>query len=221
MSKIISKYLLLLFLLLPVGTKAGPGYPACILACELACCGTLIIPVLLPIYLACAQTCPAACIASCLGSGTQIIVASEGREIEKSIETIEAGDTVLTLENGKPKWTRVLRNIKTEGKSQFIQIDAQNDDFGSNKKQLKVTPEHGMILVNEEGNIISPAKNVQIGDKIIAENGEILSVISVAHLVMDEKYTLETFDGTVLASLTVLLHRFFPPVVLPVLGETF
>lgn len=91
-------------------------------------------------------------------------------------------------------------NIRTEGDFEFVQIDAKNTTDG-NRKRLKVTPSHAVILIDHDGRrILDLAEHIKVGDRIIASNGDILSVTEVDSVVMRDKCTLETADGTVLAS---------------------
>jgi hypothetical protein len=58
-----------------------------------------------------------------------------------------------------------------------------------------------LVLINDEGEkTIDSARNIRTGDRMISSNGDIVSVIDVSTVTMDEKYTLETSKGTVLAA---------------------
>ena len=178
---------------LNVNIHAGPAYLACLTACESAC------PSFGPFALVCVAGCPVACFAACFGSETQFIVAEEDKCIKKNSPEINIGDTILTLKNGRPMWTTVVRNLKTEGEIECVQIDAQNAN--GDTKQLKVTPEHGLIVLNQdETMLINAANKIRISDKVITHKGEIFSITNVTRSTMNEKYTLETSEGTVLAS---------------------
>jgi hypothetical protein len=49
-----------------------------------------------------------------------VILLENGIELEKNVESVQAGDIILTLESGQPAWTTVLRNFKTQGEFGFI-----------------------------------------------------------------------------------------------------
>ncbi len=124
-----------------------------------------------------------------------------GVEVKKNIGLIGSGDFVRTLIDGELKWTKVLKNTKTEGFFEFVQISAQGKD-ALNNAQLIVTPSHGLVFLSEDGNrlTLDSAEHVMRGDLLIAANGDVLHVTEVSSVKMQDKYTLETSDGTVLAS---------------------
>ncbi|MBH1989341.1 MAG: hypothetical protein I8H75_06045 [Myxococcaceae bacterium] len=154
----------------------------CAPMCMVACAATIFIP------------------AACFSKKTQIKVLHNKEIVENKIENITSGDMVLTVKNKKPSWTKVLRNIRTEGQFEFIRITLQGIG-NDNHSEVMVTPEHGLILVQDNGDTsIDSAENLVIGDKMIGSSGEIFLVMNLARIVLNEKYTLETIDGTVLAS---------------------
>jgi hypothetical protein len=127
-------------------------------------------------------------------------VKEEDKAERKYIGAIVSGDILLTMKDGKSFWTKVLRNIKTDGEFKFLQITTKNMIDGTTKK-IQVTPEHGLILLSDQGvKTIDSARNARVGDKIIAMNGDTLDIVSIFNTVLNEKYTLETIEGTVLAS---------------------
>lgn len=184
--------------------KAGTpaAYAACILSCELACAGGLAITagVALPAYLACAAGCPAYCAPSivCFSEDTKLMVSQNGREVSKGIAFVHPGDMVKTLSDGNPHWTKVIGNIKTEGSFDFLQLSLRNETHILTE-QLTVTPEHGMIFSNNGRMTLNKASHVQVGDQMISAQGT-KSIMSVKPVQLDNKYTLLTTDGTVLAS---------------------
>ena len=192
-----------ILLALPAPVFAGPLYVACVAACELACGGVTVAtpgPWSIPELTYCMSLCPGMCIWSCFNKDTTIQVLENGVIIEKNIADVHIGDMVATLHDGSFAWTKVVRNIKKTGDFDFVQITASNEVTG-NHKRLSVTPTHGMVLLgNDNQSALDTANHVIIGDKIIAANGDVLSVTDIKHDVMHERYTLETVEGTVIAS---------------------
>lgn len=183
-----------LLLVLPAPVFAGPLWGACAVACGLGCAEFG------PFYAACVVPCLAGCGAACFHKDTTIQVLENSVIIEKNIADVHIGDMIATLHDGSFAWTKVVRNIKKTGDFDFVQITASNEVTG-NHKRLSVTPTHGMVLLgNDNQSVFDTANHVIIGDKIIAANGDVLSVTDIKHDVMHERYTLETVEGTVIAS---------------------
>lgn len=138
---------------------------------------------------------------ACLSSEATLMSQANEKNTTKNIKAIKTGDFVLTLKNGTQYWTEVLSNTKTEGSFEFIQIHAQNLQNTTQVKQLEVTPEHGLIFYRVDSMMtIDSASHLQIGDILVNSDGNKLSVIDIKKTTHDEKYTLETSEGTVLAS---------------------
>ena len=126
-------------------------------------------------------------------------VQTDASSTYKTVAEVKIGDTVRTMQNGELKWTEVLRNIKSQGQFEFIKISTKNNENAI--RDIEVTPEHGMIFVNKKGALTTnSAAHVQEGDVMTDLQGNNVSVVAVHHTVLNTKYTLETFDGTVLAS---------------------
>lgn len=203
MKKMLCKFLFVVSLILPIHTFAGPFYGVCYPACVAACVagGIWMIP---PGASFCVTQCPvwcgAACLYSCFDANTTIVVLEDGREVKKNIADVHGGDMVRTLRDRELVWTKVLKNKKTEGEFEFVQIDARNITDG-NYHRIRVTPVHGMVLVGEDDQLtLDAADNMLVDDKIIVSDNDILSVTEVNRVKMQDRYTLETVDGTVLAS---------------------
>ncbi len=190
-------FLFIMMSLLPsTEAKAGPkAVLACVVACNIVChlkhrhhC-----------FNHCNHICKYAVI-GCFSEGTKLSVLEAGVGVEKNVELIQAGDFVRTLKSGKPIWTKVLRNTKTEGYFDFVQIEARNTT-SHHPEQLLITPDHAMIFMNEDGQTtLDAASHVQVGDQIVSSQGNLLSVTAVNAAYLLNKYTLETAEGTVLAS---------------------
>lgn len=171
--------------------KAGPLCPA---ACYAAAAA---YPPLVPAI----PSCLAACSFACLSNGTIIMVTENGRNTSKYIQDVKSGDIVLTIKDEQPHWTKVQNNIKSEGNFDFIKITAQALNNTTNIKHLEVTPEHGLIFYHDNAPMtIKAARNIKIEDKLIDSNNNKLVVTEINQAVLNEKYTLETSEGTVLAS---------------------
>ena len=178
---------------------AGPGGPACFVLCAEACAVTLATGAG---YFACYSLCVPPCFAGTCMSNETIVTAKEGEKpVSKYIEDIKSGDFVLTLKNEEQSWTKVLRNIETEGSFEFIQITAQSMSNASHTKKIQVTPEHGLVFLNNNSPMtIDTAEYVQIGDTLPDSTGDRFSVVDISRTKLDTKYTLETCEGTVIAS---------------------
>lgn len=188
--------------------KAGPWYAACVTSCTVPLCAAATAAagplganpgVWSAIFMKCASGC-AIWIAACFASDTKVTVLENGHEVDRSIDSVRSGDIVRTLKNGKSAWTKAVKNTKSEGLFEFVQIEAVNSS-NNVRKQLKVTPAHGMILVSHDGSrTLDAADHLVVGDRIIASNGDILTVSHLERVQLQDKYTLETEDGTILAS---------------------
>ena len=175
--------------------SAGFATPLCMPQCVPICTITNIIS------LPCITACIAGCVAACMSKETVISVRVNGQSVSKYIEDIKSGDFVLTLKNEEQSWTKVLRNIETEGSFEFIQITAQSMSNASHTKKIQVTPEHGLVFLNNNSPMtIDTAEYVQIGDTLPDSTGDRFSVVDISRTKLDTKYTLETCEGTVIAS---------------------
>lgn len=185
-------------LLLPGKTDAGPAMPACLALCTSICApltpGGLTVA-------ACMALCTPGCFVSCFSNQTVVNVSVNGENINKYIDEVNAGDMVLTYSNGEPEYTKVLRNQKTEGSFEGVKITAQNLQNTSQIEHLEVTLEHGLVFSHASGPMtVNTAAHTQVEDTLIGSNGSRLSVISIEKSILYAKYTLETYEGTVLAS---------------------
>lgn len=207
MKKIVKSFLVLS--LISSTINAGPLYPGCIVLCEAACVTASLIAGGTPAPL-CFMLCPSGCVLSCFSRETQILVNEFGQVVSKDIEKVKTGDLVATKKEGEIFWTKVLRNQRSQGEFPFVEVTVKNLHDGA-LRQIRITPEHGLVHVGNEGQLtIDVAANVQVGDKMMGINGTSLSVVDVSNLLLPEKYTLETEDGTVLASellMTTLCHE--------------
>jgi hypothetical protein len=165
---------------------------AAMVACP-ACASVCIIP-FSPLCIACVlEFCVAVPVmTACFSSDTTIYKIEDGQIKEVSIYELKVNDLVLA--NNENKLTKVVRNIKNEGIFNYTQIILESG------KELTITNEHGVIVLDEESNKrIMIANNLKEGQKLITMEGtEVIKKIN--KLKIKDKYILETEDGTVIAN---------------------
>jgi len=143
------------------------------------------------------------CLLGCLSQGncfskeTSISVRKNKSITETNIANIKKGDIVLTIEKGKKIFTTVKNIYKEEGSFIFYYIQAKNEK--GNIISLKVTENHGIIILNDHKKTIIHAKNAKNGDLLLAEDG-IYIIFNIGKEQLKEKYSLYTENGTILAS---------------------
>lgn len=180
----------------------------------LALISLLFIPIMkscssLAVCPACASVCiipfnPAciACVASlcvfgpvftaCFDPETKISKYEKGQIINVYINEIKKNDIVLA--NNLNKFTRVVRNIKSEGIFNYTQIILESGEI------LTVTNEHGVIILdNKLDKKIMKAINLKEGQALITLKGQ-EKIKNIKYLSIKDKYILETLDGTVIAN---------------------
>ena len=131
-------------------------------------------------------------VTACFSPDTTISKLENGEIKEVSIYELKENDLVLA--NNENKFTKVVRNVKSEGIFDYIQIILESG------KELTVTNEHGVIVIDEESNRrVIKARNLREGQVVITlERPEIIKRIN--NLKIKDKYILETLDGTVIAN---------------------
>ena len=181
-------FLALISLFLIPAAKSGAGLAVCP-----ACAGVCIIP-FNPFCISCVL---ANCVAvpmltACFSSDTTISKFENGELKDISIYDLKENDIVLA--NNEHKFTKVVRNVKSEGVFDYIQIILESG------KELTVTNEHGVIVLDDKSNKrVIKANNLREGQKLITLEGpEVIK--SINHLKIKDKYILETLDGTVIAN---------------------
>jgi hypothetical protein len=210
LEKILMKKVVKVFLMSLLGfgvfgnVYAGPFIllcaAPCIATCEAACAAITAGLGAAACLIPCIEGCLAGCATVCFSPTTTIVVLENGHEVEKPITDIRAGDTVITLKDGKPMWTKVLKNTRETGFHEFIHIHMQNTT-SQKEAHLDITSSHIVILRNEDGVLrVDTAKNVVVGDHMVASDGSVLSVVGVRSTYMQDRYTLATSEGTVIAS---------------------
>ena len=143
--------------------------------------------------------CMVGCMAqwNCFSKETSIFVQKNKSITETNIANIKKGDIVLTIEKGKKIFTTVKNIYKEEGSFIFYYIQAKNEK--GIIISLKVTENHGIIILNDYKKTIIHAKNAKNGDLLLAEDG-IYIIFNIGKEQLKEKYSLYTENGTILAS---------------------
>jgi hypothetical protein len=199
---------LLLLALSNWASAGGACYPACVVVCceftggPAAFAGPLGIAI---DFTGCAGICMVACATlvwvppACFANDTIIAVsAPDGTLLEKPISAVHVGDQVLTLVDGRPATTRVVRNVRSSGSFDFFEFEARS---GYAVSTLKVTPQHSMLLTDQQGEMrFSLPADVSVGDEMQSRDGSTRKVSRIGRFVGEEKFTLETTEGSVLAS---------------------
>jgi hypothetical protein len=180
--------LALISLLFIPAAKSGAALAVCP-----ACTWVCLIP-FNPLCIACilANCVAGPVLTACFSSDTTISKFENGEIKEVSIYEIKENDIVLS--NNEHKFTKVVRNVKSEGLFDYIQIILESG------KELTVTNEHGVIVIDDKSNKrVMLANNLREGQILITLEGpEVIK--SITHLKIKDKYILETLDGTVVAN---------------------
>ena len=158
-----------------------------------ACAAVCFIPIN-PICIACVMSnCVFAPVLTACFSSDTIISKFENGEL-KDVSIYELKENDIVLANNERKFTKVVRNVKSEGIFDYIQIILESG------KELTVTNEHGVIVLDEKSNKrVITANNLKEGQMLITLEGpEVIKRIN--NLRIKDKYILETLDGTVIAN---------------------
>ena len=129
---------------------------------------------------------------ACFSPDTKISTIENGQIKDVSIYELKKNDLVLA--NNGNKLTKVVRNVKSEGIFNYTQIILESG------KELTITNEHGVIVLDEETNKkVIKAANLREGQKLITLKGPEM-IKNINNLQIKDKYILETEDGTVIAN---------------------
>ena len=129
---------------------------------------------------------------ACFSPDTKISTIENGQIKDVSIYELKKNDLVLA--NNGNKLTKVVRNLKSEGIFNYTQIILESG------KELTITNEHGVIVLDEETNKkVIKAANLREGQKLITLKGPEM-IKNINNLQIKDKYILETEDGTVIAN---------------------
>jgi intein/homing endonuclease len=167
------------------GTLTAVVCPACISVCA--------VP-LNPLCWAClvALCGGATVVTGCFNSDTKIYKMEYGQIKDVPIYELKKNDLVLA--NNENKFTRVVKNVKSEGIFDYKQIILESG------KELTITDEHVVIILDDKSNKrVIRASNLREGQKVITLDGpEVIKKIN--DLKIKDRYILETMDGTVIAN---------------------
>ncbi|KAF8161691.1 hypothetical protein B0H34DRAFT_796432 [Crassisporium funariophilum] len=217
-----------LVLLLSHSTLPVFGGLACFPACAIACCEAASAAVFAgPLGVVagltgCAGVCSVACATlvwlppACFAGDTSIsaLISLPNTKngtyiINKPISEVRVGDEVLTLVDGQHRTTRIVRNIHAKGDFDFLEFELVRihalgiEDGGvASTRNLKVTPRHSMLLVELLSSEMrfAHAEDVKKGDMMKTSDGSTWQVSNILPSTGDERYTLVTAEGSVLAS---------------------
>ena len=143
--------------------------PAAKSGAALAVCPACTWVCLIPFNPLCIACILANCVAgpvltACFSSDTTISKFENGEIKEVSIYEIKENDIVLS--NNAHKFTKVVRNVKSEGLFDYIQIILESG------KELTVTNEHGVIVIDDKSNKrVMLANNLREGQMLITMEG--------------------------------------------------
>ena len=167
------------------GTITAVVCPACLSVCAVPlnplCWGCLIA--------LCGLTTAAT---GCFDSDTTIYRLEDGQIKAVPIHELKKNDFILA--NNENKFTKVVKNVKSEGLFDYKQILLESG------KELTITEEHVVIVldINSVKRVLR-ASNLKEGQKVITMEGpEVIKKIK--DLKRKDKYILETMDGTVIAN---------------------
>ena len=167
------------------GTVTAVVCPACITVCA--------VP-LNPLCWACliALCGGGTVVTGCFNSDTTIYKIEYGQIKDVPIYELKKNDLILA--NSENKFTKVVKNIKSEGIFDYKQIILESS------KELTITDEHVVIVLDDSSNKrVIRASNLREGQKVITLDGpEVIKKIN--DLKIKDRYILETMDGTVIAN---------------------
>ena len=167
------------------GAATAVACPACISVCA--------VP-LNPLCWACIiALCGGATVATgCFNSDTKIYKIEDGEIKDTPIYDLKKNDLVLA--NNKNKFTKVVKNVKSEGIFDYKQIILESG------KELTITDEHVVIVLDDSLNKrVKRASNLREGEIVITLDGQEV-IKKIIDLKIKDKYILETMDGTVIAN---------------------
>lgn len=159
---------------------AGVG---CFAACAIACCEAGVLSFAGPLgiavtYTGCAGVCMVACATAafippaCFRKDTMLQVVIDGNTVGTLISQVKVNDSVLTLIDNVPIVTKVVRNEKSQGDFEFFEFQTVSLIDDNIHSTLSVTPNHGMLLVSDDGNLeFAQSSDLQIGAVILTKGG--------------------------------------------------
>jgi hypothetical protein len=131
----------------------------------------------------------------CFDPSTRVSVLRNGEPTVAEVEIVELGrgDFVETLKNGLRVPTKVtFAQVNANATVEFVAIVLENG------LELKVTIEHGLLVVRDGTSTIVKASNAKVGDRVETVKG-LSAVTRVKKQKGVERVTIGTSSGTVLA----------------------
>ncbi|KAF8167114.1 hypothetical protein B0H34DRAFT_680314 [Crassisporium funariophilum] len=216
-----------LLLLFSLNIRPVLGGVACFAACAIACCEVGAFAFAEPLdievgitgcfdvcLVACASLvwAPPACFAGDTSIATLVSVPSTKNStsvLNIPISEVHVGDDVLTLIDGKHRTTRIIHNIHSKGEFEFLEFELIRADLAeldggrvTSTRKIKVTPQHSMLVTDPfKGDMrFSIAEHVKVGDLMKTSDGSSWKVSNISRSMGEERYTLVTSEGSVLAS---------------------
>lgn len=165
---------------------AGPlgiavGVTGCTGVCMVACATAAFVP-------------PA-----CFANDTYLHVVSPTPNANLPISEVQAGDYVVTLaSDNTQRITKVVKNLRTAGRVDIFEFTASYAN-GTPASALKVTPNHGVLILRDNNLLLSLPTNIRPGDVFVSSRGPLV-VTNITKSVAEERFTLISTEGTVLAS---------------------
>lgn len=115
--------------------------------------------------------------------------APDGTRLEKPISAVRNGDSVLTMAEGRLVPTRVIRNVQSSGSFDFFEFEVRSHHTITT---LKVTSQHGMLLVDPLGEMRFPFPgDVRVGDEMQSSDGSAWKVSRIGYFVGTRPWDFE------------------------------
>ena len=136
----------------------------------------------------------------CFAGNTLVKVLENGKEIEKQIKDIRKDDLVLVHSGKEKTYNKVLENKVTEGEIEFYVVRVKSLEDPSKLKEISVTPEHLMIVLDEKKEVKTVAAKNLKGDEIMDSEDGLCQVYEISKKTLKNKYTLSVKGGCILAN---------------------
>ena len=136
----------------------------------------------------------------CFSGNTLVKVLESGKEIEKQIKDIKKDDLVLVHYGKEKTYNKVLDNKVTEGDVEFYVVKVKSLEDPSKIKEIAITPEHLMIILDEKNEVKTVAAKNLKGDEIMDTEDGLCKVYEISKKTLKNKYTLSVKGGCILAN---------------------
>ena len=153
-----------------------------------------------PIIIACGPVAIVIHLPLCFEGNTTVKVLENGKEVEKEIKDVKKDEMVL-VHNGKEKrYAKVEDNKITEGDFEFYVVKVRDLKDSSKTKEITITPEHNMIILDENKNIkLVSAMDLKDNEIMDSEDG-LCQIYEISKKTLKNKYSLSVKGGCVLAN---------------------